>query len=586
MNVHALPRFVGLLLAGLGLAVIAHAEEYGSASFTLDPLSLTSLAPTPDAPRLPGTVGTWWTGNWVQTTLISGHVSDEPVRSFIGYTLQRGLEFGPPFGDGALQQAAPQGSVLSTEAHSGPNNLGVSWRADVPTNLADVDISWYRTLKLDPFASITISGIATLDRSDSHPLAVHYRTEAFSDDAFDVATLSLRDDQAYRHEVSLRAWMLNRDPFDRTGDTQGRSARPDDFTYSADSFGVLSLTVHNNSSLPLFTALEVTAFSSIQAIPEPATALMMLLGIGLVAWRLRRRVIGRLAPLLLAGFATSGLVHAEEHGSASFTLDPLSLISLAPTPDAPRLPGSVGTWWTGNWVNSSLSSGHANGDNVRHDIQYPIQNGLDFSPPFGVGARQQPPLPGSVLSTEAHSGPNNLGVSWRTDLPTDTADTEITWYRAFKLDPYASLTLSGIATLTRSDDHPLTTDFRTDTVNDEYYHVATLSLRDEQAYRHEVSLQAWMLNRDPFHNDAGSQGRVASPDDFTYSADSFGVLSLTVHNNSALPLFAAFELIALSNPMAAVPEPATAIAMALGTGLVAWRLRRRGSPTLPAPAPA
>ena len=290
----------------------------------------------------------------------------------------------------------------------------------------------------------------------------------------------------------------------------------------------------------------------------------------------------RFVGLLLAGLGLAGIAHAEEHGSASFTLDPLSLTSLAPTPDAPRLPGTVGTWWTGNTVRTSLSSGHANGDNVRHNLGYPIQNGLDFSPPFGVGAVQQPPLPGSVLSTEAHSGPNNLGVSWRTDLPTDTADTEISWYRAFKLDPYASLTLSGIATLSRSDHHPLTTDFRTDTVNDEYYHVATLSLRDEQAYRHEVSLMAWMLNRDPFHNDAGSQGRVASPDDFTYSADSFGVLSLTVHNNSALPLFAAFELFALSNPMAAVPEPATTIAMALGTGLVAWRLRRRGSPTLPA----
>jgi hypothetical protein len=87
-----------------------------------------------------------------------------------------------------------------------------------------------------------------------------------------------------------------------------------------------------------------------------------------------------------------------------------------------------------------------------------------------------------------------------------------------------------------------------------------------------------MLNRDPFDYWGGSQGRVASPDDFTYSADSFGVLSLTVHNNSALPLFAAFELFAFSNPMAAVPEPAAALTMTLGVGVVGWRMRRRGVP--------
>jgi hypothetical protein len=277
----------------------------------------------------------------------------------------------------------------------------------------------------------------------------------------------------------------------------------------------------------------------------------------------------------LAGLGAPGLAQAEAYGSASFTLDPLSLSTLAPTPDAPRLPGSVGTWWTGNWTRASLSSGHANGDNVRHDLGYTFQNGLDFRPPFGVGALQQAPLPGSVLSTEAHSGPNQLGVSWRTDLPTDGADADISWYRALKLDSFASITISGIATLTRSDFNPLTTHYQTETVDEEHFNVATLSLRDEQAYRHEVSLRAWMLNRDPFDYDAGSQGRVASPDDFTYSADSFGVLSLTVHNHSSLPLFAAFEVFAFSSPLAAVPEPATALAMALGIGLLAWRVRRR-----------
>jgi hypothetical protein len=41
----------------------------------------------------------------------------------------------------------------------------------------------------------------------------------------------------------------------------------------------------------------------------------------------------------------------------------------------------------------------------------------------------------SLANAEEHAGPNTLGVSWRTDLPTDGADAEISWYRAFKLDP-------------------------------------------------------------------------------------------------------------------------------------------------------
>ena len=574
MKIHALV----IMLAGLGLQATA-AAEHGSAGFTLDPI--TTIAASRDAPREPGDVGHWLAGNYIGGQMFTSQDQTGNTTRYDNFVGPNGLEFGAPFGESDRLFPALGGSQLSARAYSTTNSLGVSWATDVPTDYASASINWQRFVKVDPHGSLTLSGLATLDRSNPHPLSTHYQ---FAPDGnYNLATLTLSDDSVYQHAVSLQAWILDDDPTVWDDASQAHAGGPDAFTYSADSFGALSLTLHNDSSVPMFASLGIFAFSSVQAIPEPATVLMMVLGIGLVAWRLRRRGIGRLAPLLLAGFATSGLVQAEEHGSASFTLDPLSLISLAPTPDAPRLPGSVGTWWTGNSVRTSLSSGHANGDNVRHNLGYPIQNGLDFSPPFGTGAVQQSPLPGSVLSTEAHSGPNNLGVSWRTDLPTDTADTEISWFRAFKLDPYASLTLSGIATLTRSDPHPLTTDFRTDTINDEYYHVAMLSLRDEQAYRHEVSLQAWMLNRDPFHNDAGSQGRVASPDDFTYSADSFGVLSLTVHNNSALPLFAAFELIALSNPMAAVPEPATALMMALGIGWVGWRLRPRGpSPRAPA----
>lgn len=569
MKIHAF----AIMLAGLGLQAAAPAAEHGSAGFTLDPI--TTIAASRDAPRAPGDVGHWLTGNYINSQMYTAPDQTGTTQRYDNFVGPNGLDFSAPFGESNRLFPAIGGSQLSARAYSTTNSLGVNWATDVPTDNASASIEWQRFVKVDPHGSLTLSGLATLERSNPHPLSAHYQFAPGGN--YNLATLTLGDDNVYQHGVSLQAWILDDDPTVWDDPSQAHASGPDVFTYSADSFGALSLTLHNDSSTPLFASLGVFAFSSVQAIPEPATVLMMVLGVGLVAWRLRRRGIARLAPLLLAGLGTSGLVHAEAHGSASFTLDPI--VTLAPTPDAPRLPGSAGTWWTGNTVRSSLSSGHANGDNVRHDLQYPMQNGLNFSPPFGVGARQQPPLPGSVLSTEAHSGPNHLGASWRTDLPTDTADAEISWYRAFKLDPYASLTLSGIATLDRSDAHSLSTHYGTETVNDEYYHVATLSLRDEQAWRHEVSLRAWMLNRDPFDYGAGSQGRVASPDDFTYSADSFGVLSLTVHNHSALPLFAAFEIVAFSNPMAAVPEPATALMLVFGAGWVGWHLRRGGAST-------
>jgi len=508
MKIHAF----AIMLAGLGLQAAAPAAEHGSAGFTLDPI--TTIAASRDAPRAPGDVGHWLTGNYINSQMYTAPDQTGTTQRYDNFVGPNGLDFSAPFGESNRLFPAIGGSQLSARAYSTTNSLGVNWATDVPTDNASASIEWQRFVKVDPHGSLTLSGLATLERSNPHPLSAHYQFAPGGN--YNLATLTLGDDNVYQHGVSLQAWILDDDPTVWDDPSQAHASGPDVFTYSADSFGALSLTLHNDSSTPLFASLGVFAFSSVQAIPEPATVLMMVLGVGLVAWRLRRRGIARLAPLLLAGLGTSGLVHAEAHGSASFTLDPI--VTLAPTPDAPRLPGSAGTWWTGNTVRSSLSSGHANGDNVRHDLQYPMQNGPDFSPPFGVGARQQPPLPGSVLSTE-------------------------------------------------------------ETVNDEYYHVATLSLRDEQAWRHEVSLRAWMLNRDPFDYGAGSQGRVASPDDFTYSADSFGVLSLTVHNHSALPLFAAFEIVAFSNPMAAVPEPATALMLVFGAGWVGWHLRRGGAST-------
>jgi len=93
-----------------------------------------------------------------------------------------------------------------------------------------------------------------------------------------------------------------------------------------------------------------------------------------------------------------------------------------------------------------------------------------------------------------------------------------------------------------------------------------------------MGLTGKIFDADPRGLDPGTP-RPFSEDDFGYSIDSFGHLSLTIFNRSSELLFGAFDITysVLSPPaIPPVPEPAMWVAMLLGIGAIAG-LRRRAS---------
>jgi hypothetical protein len=89
-------------------------------------------------------------------------------------------------------------------------------------------------------------------------------------------------------------------------------------------------------------------------------------------------------------------------------------------------------------------------------------------------------------------------------------------------------------------------------------------------------LRGTIFNADPRGSDPGTP-RPFSEDDFAYSVDSFGHMSLTIFNRSSELLFGAFDITSGSTsppPIPAVPEPATWAAMLLGLGMIGLSRRR------------
>jgi len=84
---------------------------------------------------------------------------------------------------------------------------------------------------------------------------------------------------------------------------------------------------------------------------------------------------------------------------------------------------------------------------------------------------------------------------------------------------------------------------------------------------------ASICDRNPLMPGSPAQGRTASPNDFTWSADSLGRLSLTVHNDSDQSLYGLFGLQLDAGHTFPIPEPATWALMGCGLAFVASRVR-------------
>lgn len=167
--------------------------------------------------------------------------------------------------------SASGGTYLSSVGATGHvNTLGQS----------DIAASgvWSRGFSLDAHSAFTFSGLATLSvTGDDAPLNL---SSLFTiDPASSFASLVLGD-IGNRVRAELTAAITG--VF--VGDLQ------DIFSYSIGPGGLLSLTITNNSDSRLTGLLGAGAYVDVSApVPEPATAMLLIAGVGLVAANARRR---------------------------------------------------------------------------------------------------------------------------------------------------------------------------------------------------------------------------------------------------------------------------------------------------------
>lgn len=284
-------RLLLIALAAIGLVGLARAESV-AVDFQLDPI--TGLSTDGGSPA--GTVGHWITPNTFYGSSTAIHYgADQSTsyreNSFGSQRLAAGAVGDQPFGN--FSRGVEPVAAGSPSAHITlePEHLRAESSRQQNADLAETYLDWQRAFTLDPNSSITLSGLMSFE--SSLPLAPTARYSTWADSLDRVAnraTLSFSDrsNASWGNGISLIANILNQDPRDWQSPFLGRTAGPDDFAYSTDPQGHLSLTVFNRSNVSMFGSFEILFVSSVAdvpGIPEPSTWLAMLVGLAVLTWR-------------------------------------------------------------------------------------------------------------------------------------------------------------------------------------------------------------------------------------------------------------------------------------------------------------
>jgi hypothetical protein len=573
--------FALLLSAGLAATVQAHES---SADFWLDPVTGLSSGESP----APGSVGQWLTPNSFAGTTTVYYTWADGSRStnqdtYTSAGLPRATLNGEPFGP-RREQTMPALAADSPSAHSlvEPGHLQAGLTREHPWDEANAGASWERTFSLLPNTSITFSGTAILHSDQPTTKETTFEASPNLNPQYaNRGVLSLHSllDDRWDNGISIVARIMNFDPrLPGRAPLLGRIGSEDDFAYSSDEQGHVSFTLFNHSNDLMFTSLSIGASAVapyISPIPEPAAWSAMLLGLGVLAWR---RMKLRKWLTVFAAVGLAGVAHAE-NVTLDFALDPITGLST----DSSAPAGTVGHWIGPNAFSGTATAVHYWADQSTSFRQNSFYSGTlagnaAGDQPFGNYSRGVDAVAADAPSVQMTVAPGHLHSEVSRPKDGDSADGYLTWKRAFTLDPNSSITLSGLLTLESSMPLSLMPAFSTtpkplDTVANS----AWLSFRDDASWgwNNGISIIGNILNQDPRDFHAPLLGREPGPDDFAYSTDPQGHLSLTIFNRSNQSMFGSFEVwfVAAVDQMP-IPEPSTWLAMLVGLGVLSWRCRQ------------
>jgi hypothetical protein len=154
-------------------------------------------------------------------------------------------------------------------------NNGLTSKVDLTADYGrgDTYAGWTRKFSLDAHSAVTFSGIGSLGvngQTLASPVVFDDGTRASSGESF--ASLTMAD--AYS-KVSLSAI--------------ANSLLGGTFSYTTDSTGLMSLTVKNSLDTALTGSFTVGTSVLVSAVPEPATYLSLLLGLGVLGAVARKK---------------------------------------------------------------------------------------------------------------------------------------------------------------------------------------------------------------------------------------------------------------------------------------------------------